>query len=47
MFPNNLIKQIVDSLQVVNEAAERGVKLCQVFIGVTKVENGLKKIQVV
>ena len=27
------MKQIVDNLQVVNEAAERGVKLCHDFIG--------------
>ena len=38
------MKQIVDNLQVVNEAAERGVKLCHDFIGVTKDENRFQKI---
>ena len=33
------MKLIVDKLQVVNEAAERGVKVCHDFLGVTRDEN--------
>ena len=38
------MKQIVVNLKAVEEAAERGVKLCHDFIGVTKDQNRFQKI---
>lgn len=42
------VKKIVENIQVVNEAAERGVKLCNDFLGVTKNEQRFQEaLQVV
>ena len=38
------MKKIVENIQVVNEAAERGVKLCNDFLGVTKSENRFQDV---
>ena len=38
------MKQIIENLQVVNEAAERGVKLCHDFLGVTKNEKRFQDV---
>lgn len=38
------MKTIVQNLQVVNEAAERGVKLCHDFLGVTKDEERFQDV---
>ena len=38
------MKEIVENLQVVNEAAERGVKLCHDFLGVTQSEKRFQDV---
>ena len=37
-------KLVVDGIQVVNEAAERGVKLCHDHIGITKDKNQFQSV---
>ena len=37
-------KNVINGLRVVNDAAERGVKLCQDFIGQSKSEEKMQSI---